>query len=162
MELLFQQACVSGALILTRDIDLTTDELSIRGKGSKVRLSFISDYAKKVLKEYLAKRKDLDDALFVQISKTANQWKKRGKSLGLTTPFCWRELEHYAIKAGISKSNTPQCAIFCHRPASNGFICVVFKPSYRSRQHRHKPKSTPMSPIKHLRDIHKKFHNKRS
>ena len=77
LELLFSTGLrVSELCSLTRDIDLTTDELSIRGKGSKVRVVFISDYAKKVLKEYLAKRKDLDDALFVQISKNGKSMEK--------------------------------------------------------------------------------------
>jgi site-specific recombinase XerD len=44
------------------DVDLTREEFSVRGKGDKVRVVFLSDAAKKHLSEYLAARKDLDDA----------------------------------------------------------------------------------------------------
>ena len=46
------------------DVDLTRDEFSVRGKGDKVRVVFLSEAAKKSLREYLSARKDLDDALF--------------------------------------------------------------------------------------------------
>lgn len=85
LELLFSTGLrVSELCSLTRDIDLTTDELSIIGKGRKVRVVFISDYAKKVLKDYLKARKDMDDALFIQLSQNGKVQEKRGKSLGIT------------------------------------------------------------------------------
>ena len=164
LELLFSTGLrVSELCSLTRDIDLTTDELSIRGKGSKVRVVFISDYAKKVLKEYLAKRKDLDDALFVQISKNGKSMEKRGKSLGLTRRSVERIVKYYAIKAGISKKVTPHTMrhLFATDLLSNGA-------DLRSVQallgHANIGTTQIYTHVtdKHLRDIHKKFHNKRS
>jgi site-specific recombinase XerD len=108
LELLFSTGLrVSELCSLTRDINLTTDELSIRGKGSKVRVVFISDYAKKILKEYLAKRKDLDDALFIQLSKNGKVMEKRNKGLALTKRSVERIVKECALKAGISKKVTP-------------------------------------------------------
>ena len=164
LELLFSTGLrVSELCSLTRDIDLTTDELSIRGKGSKVRVVFISDYAKKVLREYLAKRKDLDDALFVQISKNGKSMEKRGKSLGLTRRSVERIVKYYAIKAGISKKVTPHTMrhLFATDLLSNGA-------DLRSVQallgHANIGTTQIYTHVtdKHLRDIHKKFHNKRS
>ena len=163
LELLFSTGLrVSELCSLTRDIDLTTDELSIRGKGSKVRVVFISDYAKKVLREYLAKRKDLDDALFVQISKNGKSMEKRGKSLGLTRRSVERIVKYYAIKAGISKKVTPHTMrhLFATDLLSNGA-------DLRSVQallgHANIGTTQIYTHVtdKHLRDIHKKYHNTR-
>ncbi|MCA9357409.1 tyrosine-type recombinase/integrase, partial [Candidatus Kaiserbacteria bacterium] len=39
------------------DVDMTRDEFSVRGKGDKVRVVFLSDTARKALQEYLKHRK---------------------------------------------------------------------------------------------------------
>src|SRR3989344_5987114 len=41
-----------------------------RGKGSKLRLVFLSDGTKEGLKQYLAKRPDADEALFIRIPRS--------------------------------------------------------------------------------------------
>ena len=69
LELLFSTGLrVSELCSLSADIDLNSDELSIRGKGGKVRVVFISDEAKSAIRKYLAARKDMSDSLFVQIT----------------------------------------------------------------------------------------------
>lgn len=109
LELLFSTGLrVSELCHLSRDLDLSRDEFSVRGKGEKVRVVFLSDTAKQALKSYLNKRTDVDDALFVQVGrggKNANP-KKEG-SLRLTPRSVERLVKHYAIKAGISKKVTP-------------------------------------------------------
>jgi site-specific recombinase XerD len=164
LELLFSTGLrVSELCSLTRDIDLSTDELSIVGKGRKVRVVFISDYAKKVLKEYLAKRKDMDDALFVQLSKNGKVQEKRGKNLGLTKRSVERIVKQCAIKAGISKRVTPHTMrhLFATDLLSNGA-------DLRSVQallgHANIGTTQIYTHVtdKHLRDIHKKFHNRRN
>jgi len=164
LELLFSTGLrVSELCSLTRDIDLTTDELSIRGKGSKVRVVFISDYAKKILKEYLSKRKDMDDALFVQLSQNGKVTKKRKGSLALTKRSVERIVKQCAIKAGISKKVTPHTMrhLFATDLLSNGA-------DLRSVQallgHANIGTTQIYTHVtdRHLRDIHKKFHNKRS
>jgi site-specific recombinase XerD len=103
MELLFSTGLrVSELCSLPRDINLKLDEFSIRGKGEKVRVVFLSENAKKWVNEYLKKRKDMDDALFVQIAD-----KKKRDTLRLTPRSVERIIKFYAIKAGISKKVTP-------------------------------------------------------
>ena len=162
LELLFSTGLrVSELCSLTRDIDLSTDELSIMGKGRKVRVVFISDYAKKILKEYLAKRKDLDNSLFVQFSPNSETQKKKGKDLALTRRSVERIVKYYATKAGISKKVTPHTIRHCFATdlLSNGA-------DLRSVQallgHANIGTTQIYTHVtdKHLREIHKKFHNK--
>jgi len=162
LELLFSTGLrVSELCSLTRDINLSSDELSIRGKGSKVRVVFLSETAKKILKEYLSKRKDVDDALFVQLSKNGKVQEKRNKSLGLTRRSIERIIKYYAIKAGISKKVTPHTIRHCFATdlLSNGA-------DLRSVQallgHANIGTTQIYTHVtdKHLRDIHKKYHNK--
>ncbi len=163
MELLFSTGLrVSELCALTRDIDLTTDELSVIGKGRKVRVVFISDYAKKVLKEYLAKRKDMDDSLFAQVSHNGKTQEKQGKSLGLTRRSVERIVKYYSTKAGISKRVTPHTIRHCFATdlLSNGA-------DLRSVQallgHANIGTTQIYTHVtdKHLRDIHRKFHNRK-
>ena len=66
LELLFSTGLrVSELCSLNADIDLTRDELSVRGKGEKVRVVFLSPTAKEVVREYLKARNDMEEALFV-------------------------------------------------------------------------------------------------
>ncbi len=109
LELLFSTGLrVSELCRLSRDIDLSRDEFSVRGKGEKVRVVFLSDTAKKALKCYLNKRTDVDDALFIQVGRGGEKslLKKEG-SLRLTPRSVERLVKHYAIKSGISKKVTP-------------------------------------------------------
>ena len=68
LELFFSTGLrVSELASLNKDLDLSKDEFSIRGKGEKVRVVFLSNSAKKSIKEYLTKRKDMEEAMFVNI-----------------------------------------------------------------------------------------------
>ena len=68
LELLFSTGLrVSELCSLSRDLDIRADHFSIRGKGGKVRVVFLSDTARLALKTYLDKRKDMEDALFVKV-----------------------------------------------------------------------------------------------
>lgn len=125
MELLFSTGLrVSELCSLPREINLKLDELSVRGKGDKVRVVFLSEQAKKWLKLYLYKRDDMDDSLFVQIlgkenkssssSPRANSSRSNAPKLAhnrdtlrLTSRSVERIVKYYAIKAGISKKVTP-------------------------------------------------------
>lgn len=164
LELLFSTGLrVSELCALTRDIDLSTSELSVRGKGNKVRVVFISDYAKNILKNYLAKRKDMDDSLFIQLSKNGKVMEKNNKGLGLSNRSVERIVKSCAIKAGISKKVTPHTMrhLFATDLLSNGA-------DLRSVQallgHANIGTTQIYTHVtdRHLRDIHKKFHNKRT
>lgn len=164
LELLFSTGLrVSELCSLTRDIDLRSDEISIRGKGGKVRVVFISDHAKKILREYLSKRKDMDDALFIKISDNIPKtMAKKGESLGVTKRTIERVVKQLAIKAGISKKVTPHVIrhMFATDLLSNGA-------DLRSVQALLGHSSISTTQIythvtdKHLRDIHKKYHNQK-
>jgi len=86
---------------LPRYIDLERGEISIRGKGDKLRVVFLSKDAKGKLKIYLNKRSDAEEALFVSLSRS-------GKPLGRITPrSVERIVDYYARKAGIPKKVHP-------------------------------------------------------
>jgi site-specific recombinase XerD len=158
LEMLFSTGLrVSELCSLSRDLDINKDEFSVRGKGEKVRVVFISDTARTALKNYLAQRKDMDDALFVQFGKNA----KARESLRLTPRSVERIIKHYAIKAGISKKVTPHVVrhSFATDLLSNGA-------DLRSVQallgHAHIGTTQIYTHVtdKHLKEIHKKFHSK--
>ncbi len=98
LELFFSTGLrVSELCSLDRDdIDLKKAEFSIRGKGDKIRLVFLSDDAKNALKNYLNKREDIEEPMFVNA--------KNGR---LTSRSVERLVKNYAISAGISKKVTP-------------------------------------------------------
>ncbi|OGI62879.1 hypothetical protein A2818_02060 [Candidatus Nomurabacteria bacterium RIFCSPHIGHO2_01_FULL_40_12] len=154
LELLFSTGLrVSELCSLTSDIDLKSDELSIRGKGGKVRVVFISLEAKKAVKNYLAARKDMSDALFIQIG---------SKISPLTRRSVERIVKQHGIKAGISKKVTPHVMrhMFATDLLGNGA-------DLRSVQailgHANIGTTQIYTHVtdKHLRDIHKKFHNRK-
>ncbi len=104
LELFFSTGLrLSELASLNRDLDLSKDEFSIRGKGEKVRVVFLSEEAKTAIKTYLKARKDMDDAMFVQFGKNKNA---KGE-MRLTPRSIERLVKKYAIMAGISKKVTP-------------------------------------------------------
>lgn len=109
LEMLFSTGLrVSELCALPRDINLKLDEMSVRGKGEKVRVVFISDDARNAVQKYLDKRDDMDDALFVQISNKKNEKLAQKKdSLRLDRRSVERIVKYYAMKCGISKKVTP-------------------------------------------------------
>lgn len=108
LELFFSTGLrVSELASLPRDLDLSQDEFSIRGKGSKIRVVFLSPTAKLAVTAYLAKRKDMDDALFVRLPTPGRKATKKDEELRLTYRSIERIVKQSAIKAGISKKVTP-------------------------------------------------------
>ena len=99
LELLFSTGLRVSELtgLNTDSVDLKKDEFSVRGKGEKVRLVFLSDSAKKALRIYLDKRGGVSDALFTNF--------RNGERL--TPRSIERLAKYYAIRAGISKKVTP-------------------------------------------------------
>ena len=115
LELLFSTGLrVSELCALPRDINLKLDEMSVRGKGEKVRVVFISDDARNAVQKYLDKRDDMDDALFVQITGKKNEKMAQKKdSLRLDRRTVERIVKQYAINSGISKKVTPHVIRHC-------------------------------------------------
>ena len=186
LELLFSTGLrVSELCSLPRDISISAEELSIRGKGGKVRVVFVSEKARSALKKYLAARKDMEEGLFVSLeSGNLKKHKKKvenkkpastrggspllggkytGKEYGnLDRHSIERIIKHYAIKAGLYKKVTPHTMrhLFATDLLSNGA-------DIRSVQALLGHSSITTTQIythvtdSHLRDIHKKFHNKK-
>ena len=167
LELLFSTGVrVSELCSLTNDFDFKRDEISIRGKGGKVRVVFISDEAKNAVKKYLDARKDMNDALFVQIDsekipKNENAKNQKEKASPLTRRSIERIVKQHAIKAGITKKVTPHVIrhSFATDLLNNGAdirsVQVMLGHSNISTTQIYTHVTD-----KQLREIHKKFHNK--
>ncbi|MEK7606427.1 MAG: site-specific tyrosine recombinase/integron integrase [Patescibacteria group bacterium] len=160
LELLFSTGMrVSEIVSLSRDIDFSRGEFSVRGKGDKVRVVFVSDVAKTSVKKYLDKRADTDDALFAQLGKNA----KNSSDLRLTPRSVERLVKQYAIKAGISKKVTPH--IIRHSFATD---LLGNGADIRSVQallgHANIATTQIYTHVtdRHLKEVHKNFHGKRS
>lgn len=111
LELFFSTGLrVSELSNLTKEqINLKKDEFTIRGKGSKLRIVFLSQQAKYWLKSYLEARKDLEIALFIRHDRGAPKElvKSKDKALNLSPRSIQRIIKKYAKIAGITKKISP-------------------------------------------------------
>jgi len=200
---------VSELAALRRDnINLERREFTVRGKGSKLRLVFLSDAAAENIKKYLAKRKDNSKALFIghsiigsglkghprstddrepkmplermektdkksvearqkrmekEIQSQSNNNDKNNKISGLTPRQIQRIIKKYCRFAGIVKKVTPHTLrhSFATDLLQNGA-------DIRSVQTLLGHSSITTTQIythvtnEGLRDIHRKFHDKKS
>lgn len=156
LELFFSTGLrLSELCALQRDIDLTRDEISVRGKGEKVRVVFLSDDAKEAVRAYIKKRTDMDDALF------ASDKARTDGSLRLTPRSIERMVKHYAAKAGIMDKVTPH--ILRHSFATD---LLYNGADIRSVQMMLGHSNISTTQIythitdSELRNVHKKFHGK--
>ena len=164
LELLFSTGLrVSELCALSQeDVDLSRDEFSVRGKGEKVRVVFLSDMAKEAVRAYLKARKDFDDALFIQYGKNVERTKEKNGDLRLTPRSIQRIIKRYATLAGITRKVTPHKLrhSFATDLLSNGA-------DLRSVQallgHANITTTQIYTHVtdKHLRDIHKRYHSRR-
>ena len=152
LELFFSTGLrVSELCALNRDLDLTRDEFSVRGKGEKIRVVFLSGDAKDAIKAYEKKRGDVEEALFISTSNTR-----------LTPRSIERIVKGYAIKAGITRKVTPH--VIRHSFATD---LLENGADLRSVQallgHANIATTQVYTHItdKHLREVHKAFHGKR-
>lgn len=101
LETLFSTGLrVSELCSLDRDgIDLKRGEFPVRGKGSKIRLVFLSNAARAALATYLDKRPDADEALFIRVPQ--NEKLEKYEKLRLTPRSVQRIIKKYAVVAGI-------------------------------------------------------------
>lgn len=103
MELLFSTGLRVSELakLDIENVNLNTGEFSVRGKGDKIRLVFLSPSSIKALKEYLERRKDVSPALFIGLSRNSKE------AARLTARSVERIIKKYAVRAGIVKKITP-------------------------------------------------------
>ena len=184
------------ASLRIESINLDRREFTVRGKGGKLRLVFLSDEAAENIKKYLSRRKDNSKALFVghseigqgshapektgdKAKKIATEQKKIEKEIasqgyksnkndkntklsGLTVRQIQRIIKKYCRIAGIIKKVTPHTLrhSFATDLLQNGA-------DIRSVQTLLGHASITTTQIythitnQGLRDIHKKFHNKK-
>lgn len=151
IELLFSTGLrVSELCSLSNDLDLSQNEISVRGKGSKVRVVFITDDAMTAVKEYKSK--------FMEGKKIVND-----KLFPVTPRTIERIVKKYSIIAGISKKITPH--ILRHSFATN---LLQNGADIRSVQAMLGHSNISTTQIythvtdSHLKNIHKSFHKKPS
>ncbi len=106
LELLFSTGLrVSELASLKRDnINLKKDEFTIRGKGDKLRVVFLSPMAKKWLGEFLERRTDDHQAMFIRLDRAG---RRSNEVTPLTPRSIERLVDQYAKAAGLTKRVTP-------------------------------------------------------
>ncbi|HEY4519369.1 MAG TPA: site-specific tyrosine recombinase/integron integrase [Candidatus Paceibacterota bacterium] len=158
LETLFSTGLrVSELCSLNRDnVNIERGEFAVRGKGSKLRVVFLSDSAKDALKKYLAERRDIHEALFVGHHGNLN----KKESARLTPRSVQRLIKKYAVMAGVIKKVSPHQLrhSFATDLLQNGA-------DIRSVQAMLGHANITTTQIythytdKHLKEIHKKYHS---
>lgn len=189
LELLFSSGLrVSELIGINREkMDLKNQEFTVRGKGDKVRVVFVSDSAKAALQKYLAKRTDIDPAVFVRDAKAQEKFQskktgailkpsfrksensvlgaskeKKDNGLRLTPRSVQRMVKYYAAKAGIIKDVHPHT--LRHSFATD---LLINGADIRSVQAMLGHSSITTTQIythitnKQLKEVHKAFHGRR-
>jgi len=154
LELLFSTGLrVSELCSLNSDIDLSRDELSVRGKGEKIRVVFLSERAKDAIRVYLKARADMEEALFVDGRST--------KLHRITPRDIQRHIKAYASRAGITSKVTPHVLrhVFATDLLENGADLRSVQALLGHANIQTTQVYTHVTD-KHLRDIHKAFHGK--
>jgi len=78
-------------------INIERGEFAVLGKGKKIRVVFLDQASKQAMKDYVAKRTDIEEALVLN----------HRSNRRLTVRQIQRILKHYGAKAGIVKRVTP-------------------------------------------------------
>jgi len=160
LELLFSTGLRVSELskLVKEQINLEKDEFTIRGKGSKLRVVFLSHQAKFWLKKYLDFRNDMELALFIRHNKFGNKHEVNN----LTPRSIQRIVNKYAKIAGITKKITPHT--IRHSFATD---LLTTGADIRSVQTLLGHASITTTQIythvtdKHLKEIYKNFHDKK-
>ena len=159
---------ISELVSLKRNmINFSTGEFTVRGKGDKLRLTFISDDAIGAIEKYLKRRKDNHPSIFLSHTKVGESVTKQieglgGKSNGLTPRTIQRIVKKYAGLAGVVHKVSPHT--FRHSFATD---LLQNGADIRSVQTLLGHSSITTTQIythitnTQLREVHKKFHNKK-
>jgi site-specific recombinase XerD len=160
LELLFSAGLRVSELtgLKIEQINLKRDEFTVRGKGDKPRLCFLSDSARAALKNYLDRRRDASPFLFVSHDRAKGVRKDAGP---LTPRSVQRLVEHYATSAGIIKKITPHT--LRHTFATDLLLSGADIRSVQSMLGHESITTTQVYTHitdKQMRDVHKRFHGK--
>src|SRR3989338_5792622 len=153
---------ISELCNLDRYLNMNRGEITVRGKGEKLRVVFLSDRAKAAIKNWLDNRTDTLEYLFVSFSKQTSPL-KQPKVIGKITPRAVQRLvEFYRRKAGITKKITPHQ--IRHQFATD---LLVNGADLRSVQELLGHSNISTTQIythltnKELKDVHRSFHARR-
>ena len=120
LELLFSTGLRVSELVSLQkdDVNLERDDFSVRGKGNKTRVVFMSPSAKQAIKKYVMLRKDTQPHLFVSHDKAQRKrelqeagqrvvGKSKAHETGITARTVQRLVIKYGKVAGITKAISP-------------------------------------------------------
>ncbi|MDP2629737.1 MAG: tyrosine-type recombinase/integrase [Candidatus Harrisonbacteria bacterium] len=164
LELLFSTGLRLSELCNLDRYKIKGEELTVRGKGEKLRIVFISERAHKALKEYLDLRSDAEPWLFVSFAggRAPKGEKRPEKVTGKISPRAVQRLvSHYATKAGIKAASPHK---FRHAFATD---LLINGADLRAVQEMLGHASIATTQIythltnKELKEVHKSFHGRR-
>ena len=160
LELLFSAGLRVSELtgLKIEQVNLQRDEFTVRGKGDKPRLCFLSDSAKKAIRAYLEKRRDTSSYLFVSHDRAKHGRKDAGP---LTPRSVQRLVERYATAAGITKKITPHT--LRHTFATDLLLSGADIRSVQSMLGHESITTTQVYTHitnKQMKDVYKKFHGR--
>lgn len=114
LEMLFSTGLRVSELrrLNVKDLNFKSGEISVLGKGKKVRLTFISKKAEWALKAYLARRRDGFTPLFIRFRGKKSS-DPRGEDLRLSVRSLQKRVHFYARKAGLAVEPTPHTLRHC-------------------------------------------------
>lgn len=147
---------ISELIKLNRDdIREDSNEIVVRGKGNKVRVVFLSPQAKEAAARYIARRTDVDPALFIRHKKGVGE----AGNLRLTVRSVQRIIRRHAVSAGLTKKVTPHTLrhSFATDLLSNGADVRQVQQLLGHASITTTQIYTHLTDV-HLRDIHAKFH----
>ncbi len=100
---------VSELVNLKREqVNLETGEFAVLGKGGKIRVVYLSDRAKIFLEQFLSRRSDTDEYVFIRYGRKKHpDLEITTEDKNLTSRTIQRIIHFYALKAGIVKIVTP-------------------------------------------------------
>ena len=158
LELLFATGMRVSELanLKIEQVNLKRDEFTVRGKGDKPRVVFLSDSAKEALKSYLAKRNDTSPFMFVSHDRAKAGRKNTGP---ITSRSIQRIVERDATEAGITKKITPHT--LRHTFATDLLLSGADIRSVQSMLGHESITTTQVYThitTKQMKEVHKKFH----
>jgi site-specific recombinase XerD len=142
------------------NVNLHKDEFTVRGKGSKLRIVFLSNQARHALEEYLTARTDTNPYLFISHDRARKGREDEGDQEPITPRSIQRMIKKMAKIAGITKNVTPH--VLRHSFATD---LLTNGADIRSVQTMLGHSSITTTQIythitdRQLKDIYKKFHN---
>ena len=162
LETLFSTGLrVSELVSLNRDqIDLERREFSVRGKGDKLRVVFLSDTAAHWLERYLRTRKDNFKPLFIRYSGKVDA-KKDGEKMRLTARSVEEIVSKYAKRCGLPMEVTPHT--LRHSFATDLLIGGADLRSVQEMLGHESIRTTQVYTHvtnKHLKEVHQAFHSR--